>query len=224
MLSSHSNPGGSIEPIMAEALDLWIAHKEKQRFAATKRPRQRFHSGARGHRRGDEDASQHSDARAATNPVVHQQNGAGNETAAPSEAPTQPDPSPKTPVRSRYIHADVRRAVWERDQGRCTFVSPSGDRCDSTEFVEFDHVEPVSRGGKSTVEGLRLLCRAHNQYEAELAFGGEFMSAKREEARANRPGQGSREASPYSPHPPGPPRPCPEDDPDSEAPPNEPGA
>jgi hypothetical protein len=34
------------------------------------------------------------------------------------------------------------------------------------------------------VEGLRLRCRAHNQYAAECAFGAEFMRRKREEAQA----------------------------------------
>jgi hypothetical protein len=38
-------------------------------------------------------------------------------------------------------------------------------------------------GGKSTVENVRLLCRTHNQYAAECAFGAEFMERKRREAR-----------------------------------------
>ena len=88
----------------------------------------------------------------------------------------------------RYIPAQVRRAVWERDQRRCTFVSPSGKRCHETRFLEFDHIDPVARGGGSTVDGLRLRCRAHNQYEAERVFGVEFMERKRREARRVRVG------------------------------------
>jgi hypothetical protein len=91
-------------------------------------------------------------------------------------------------VRTRHIHASVRRAVWERDQGRCTFVAANGRRCTSLRFLEFDHVDPFALGGASTVEGLRLRCRAHNQYEAERVFGADFMRAKREEARAGRGG------------------------------------
>jgi hypothetical protein len=34
------------------------------------------------------------------------------------------------------------------------------------------------------VEGIRLRCRPHNQYEAECVFGAGFMSEKRAEARA----------------------------------------
>jgi 5-methylcytosine-specific restriction endonuclease McrA len=84
----------------------------------------------------------------------------------------------------RHIPARVKRAVWERDQGQCTFVSESGRRCGSRKFLEYDHVEPVARGGRATVEGVRLRCRAHNQYAAECVFGAGFMSAKREAARA----------------------------------------
>jgi hypothetical protein len=35
------------------------------------------------------------------------------------------------------------------------------------------------------VDGMRLRCRAHNQYEAERVFGAEFMRRKREKARMN---------------------------------------
>lgn len=85
--------------------------------------------------------------------------------------------------RARQIPAAIRHTVWERDNGRCTFVGAAGHRCESRRFLEFDHVVPVARGGKATVEGLRLRCRTHNQYEAERAFGAGFMGRKRESAR-----------------------------------------
>jgi 5-methylcytosine-specific restriction endonuclease McrA len=83
----------------------------------------------------------------------------------------------------RHIPAQVRRAVWERDRGQCSFVSAVGCRCKARRFLEFDHVVPVARGGTATVEGLRLRCRTHNQYEADRVFGAEFMSRKRLGAR-----------------------------------------
>ena len=83
----------------------------------------------------------------------------------------------------RYIPAEVKREVSQRDGDRCTFVSESGHRCSERKFLEFDHVNPVARGGRSTVAGLRLRCRAHNQYAAERAFGRGFMDEKRQEAR-----------------------------------------
>jgi 5-methylcytosine-specific restriction endonuclease McrA len=83
----------------------------------------------------------------------------------------------------RQVPAAVKRAVSERDERRCTFLSESGKRCDERCFLEYDHAEPIARGGKSTVENVRLLCRTHNQYAAECAFGAEFMERKRREAR-----------------------------------------
>jgi hypothetical protein len=49
----------------------------------------------------------------------------------------------------RCIPAAVRRAVAERDGGRCTFVSETGHRCAATRLLEFDHVEEVARGGQA---------------------------------------------------------------------------
>jgi hypothetical protein len=87
----------------------------------------------------------------------------------------------------RLIPAHVRRSVWKRDQGRCTFVSEDGHRCAERRFIQFDHVLEVARGGEATVEGIQLRCHAHNQYTAERTFGAEFMRHKRiaaAEARA----------------------------------------
>ena len=83
----------------------------------------------------------------------------------------------------RHIPNAIKRAVWQRDEGRCTFVTESGRRCERRGDVEFDHIEPIARGGKSTAQNLRLRCRAHNQYEAERAFGAGFMHEKRQRAR-----------------------------------------
>jgi len=70
-------------------------------------------------------------------------------------------------ARRRYVPAHVRRAVWERDKGQCTFTGPSGKRCQARRYLEFDHVHPVAQGGRGTVDNMRLRCRAHNQYEAD---------------------------------------------------------
>jgi hypothetical protein len=83
----------------------------------------------------------------------------------------------------RKVPAAIRRTVWQRDGGRCTFTSDKGHRCESRTRLEFDHVQPVARGGLTTAANLRLRCRAHNQLAAERAFGAGFMERKREEAR-----------------------------------------
>jgi hypothetical protein len=63
-------------------------------------------------------------------------------------------------------------------------VGENGQRCPACSDLDFDHIIPVARGGKSTVDNVRLLCSAHNQYEAERTFGAGFMETKREAARA----------------------------------------
>ena len=85
--------------------------------------------------------------------------------------------------KGRHVPAEVRRTVSQRDGGQCTFHSDVGKRCPAVSRLEFDHIEPVARGGESTATNLRLRCRAHNQYAAEQTFGAGFMKRKREEAR-----------------------------------------
>jgi len=99
-------------------------------------------------------------------------------------ATSRPRPRPRrSSANPRHIPAEVKRQVWERDGGRCTFVSEAGRRCPARSRLEFDHLDPVARGGRATVARIRLRCRAHNQYAAECAFGAGFMSRKRAMAR-----------------------------------------
>ena len=87
----------------------------------------------------------------------------------------------------RYIPAQVKREVFKRDGGRCTFVGTNGRRCESKTRLEYDHVKSVARGGRTCTDNLRLRCRAHNQYEAEQVFGQNFMREKREAASLSTP-------------------------------------
>src|SRR5437867_2932282 len=98
-------------------------------------------------------------------------------------ATPRPRPGTRRATGRRTIPARVKRAVWERDGGQCTFTSDTGRRCPARTRLEYDHADPVARGGTATVERMRLRCRAHNQYAAECTFGAGFMSQKRREAQ-----------------------------------------
>ena len=87
----------------------------------------------------------------------------------PRAAPPHPSERP------RHVPAEVKRAVWARDGGRCQWPVMSGGVCGSTRQLELDHVVPVGRGGASTVANLRVTCRFHNQYAARQAFGDAWM-------------------------------------------------
>jgi hypothetical protein len=70
----------------------------------------------------------------------------------------------------RYISAAVKREVWRRDKGRCTFVGTLG-RCGERAFLEVHHVVPFADGGQASARNLQLRCHAHNQFEAGLWSG-----------------------------------------------------
>jgi hypothetical protein len=81
---------------------------------------------------------------------------------------------------ARGASAAVERAVWERDGGRCAFIAGNGRRCTETTYLEFHHREPYGIGGEPTTANIALRCRAHNQYEAEVAYGKEVASRWRD--------------------------------------------
>lgn len=90
-------------------------------------------------------------------------------------------PAPARPSNdASHVSAHVRRAVRERDKDCCTFVSKDGVCCEERSGLEFDHIVPLARGGRSTLDNVRLRCRAHNQLAADRVFGTQFMNAKRE--------------------------------------------
>lgn len=85
----------------------------------------------------------------------------------------------------KAIPEKVRLFVYHRDGGRCTFTNEAGERCSATGNLEIDHITPVARGGTNEPENLRLMCRAHNNLQAEWAFGREFVQNKKTRGRAS---------------------------------------
>jgi hypothetical protein len=81
----------------------------------------------------------------------------------------------RAPSKDDHIPAEVRRAVWIRDGGRCQWPIESGGVCGCTRRIEYDHIRPVALGGTSTIDNVRLLCKAHNLLAARLALGDECM-------------------------------------------------
>ena len=84
-----------------------------------------------------------------------------------------------TDTHSRHIPAAIKRAVYKRDGGRCSFVDDRGNRCPETGRLEFDHADGFARAHHHDVSAIRLLCRAHNQHAAEKMYGRAFMAAAR---------------------------------------------
>jgi hypothetical protein len=79
----------------------------------------------------------------------------------------------------RHIPAVIRRAVHQRDGGRCRYVDETGRRCPERHRLEYHHLHPFGMGGGHTPENVRLMCRTHNFYLAEHDYGPEAMAAYR---------------------------------------------
>jgi hypothetical protein len=165
-LFRHQNPSGDLARIVERAISELLERTMKRRFAQGRRPRAvRDEDGsvptdAAGEGRADEERMQ-----------MTRDEHFQAEMAVDAE---QPASLPK----SRYVPRKVLREVFARDDGQCTFVSPEGQRCSAREFLEVHHHEPFARGGAATVDNLRLSCRAHNQYLAELDYGRGYMREK----------------------------------------------
>lgn len=163
-LLRHKFPGGKMEDVFMEALEALLDKKDPERRIA--RRRQRSSAGAaeararralRGRRRGAKDGA---------DPVA---SGGRSGIGSGRSGSKKPAASGR---RSRVIPQGIRDRVWLRDKGRCSFKSSDGKRCAERDFLEFDHIVPVARGGASDdASNIRLLCRTHNQLLARHEFG-----------------------------------------------------
>jgi hypothetical protein len=81
----------------------------------------------------------------------------------------------KQEKRAASVPAKVKRVVRARDGGKCQWKLDPGGVCGSVVRLEIDHVHPRGKGGPSTVENCRVLCRAHDLEAARDAYGDEVM-------------------------------------------------
>ncbi len=111
---------------------------------------------------------------------------------------TSPAPTDSNGSATRHIPAPIKRAVAERDHGRCSFVAPGGRRCDSRESLEFHHVQPFARSRRHRAEEITLRCRAHNRLAAIQDFGAHHMARfrKHDACHGTRPGASSPTTDP----------------------------
>jgi hypothetical protein len=98
---------------------------------------------------------------------------------AKTHAPTKGLSDSDTSRSTRHIPAPVRRAVYQRDEGRCRYVDDQNRRCTATDKLEFHHRRPFGHGGEHSLENISLLCRTHNNSLAEFDYGRQAMAGHR---------------------------------------------
>jgi hypothetical protein len=153
-LLSRSGPRVTLDELHLRAMRALVAALKRRKYAVTERPRKR----------------------------------------AP-QTPPPATPAPETPEllekreheverqqprqRGRYVPAAIRRVVFQRDAGRCTYTADSGERCTETHGLELHHVTAFAQGGEHSAANLTLRCRAHNALAAEEDFGRDFIELAR---------------------------------------------
>jgi hypothetical protein len=93
-----------------------------------------------------------------------------------TRGPRKPLAKTNTTPTSRHIPAAVRRAVYARDGGRCTFRDSNGRRCAKRHDLEFHHKKAFGRGGDHSPSNVTLLCRTHNTLMAEMDYGKDVIA------------------------------------------------
>jgi hypothetical protein len=159
------DPAAIISRALAHELELTLARKAR----ATKKPRATEKARATKKPRATEKARAAKTARAT-------ETARAAKTARATETPRRDRTAAK---RSRHIPAAACREVWGRDGGRCAFVDAKGRRCSSSRFLEYHHIHNWGRGAGHDPAEVELRCRAHNQYQAAIDYGADFIERKR---------------------------------------------
>jgi 5-methylcytosine-specific restriction endonuclease McrA len=171
-LLSHKLPGCDIADVIEQAVTMLVERLEAKRFGARRTKKTTSQAATMAPKTADPtDADQAPPRPSESSPT-------GAEARATPAGPSLPSVPSKPPVPSkpsRYVPAQVRRAVYERDGARCAHIDTEGRRCTEQGQLEIDHIVPWALGGPTTVDNLRLACRGHNAQAARQAFGAAFI-------------------------------------------------
>ncbi|MBN8554885.1 MAG: HNH endonuclease [Deltaproteobacteria bacterium] len=77
-------------------------------------------------------------------------------------SPARPVPG-QVKVLKRAIPQAIRRKIFRRDHGQCSFKGSSGKICGESAFLEIHHLRPWSLGGNHAEDNLQVLCHAHHE-------------------------------------------------------------
>jgi len=172
-LAGHRLPHGDLVTLLKHGLEAYERELTNERFALGRKPRRS--------RSVEPEPSAPSEAELSAPDLRKPE----PSTPGPSNLDAQSTPNQKSNPK-RHCPAAVARAVFLRDGQQCSYVSPDGRRCSARRCLELDHVEPWAVGGESTMENLRLRCRAHNQRYARQYFGKSRVEAAVQLARRRR--------------------------------------
>jgi hypothetical protein len=165
-LLSHARPNAGLEELHLRAMRALVAELEKRKYAVNPAAPASTHA---------EPRAQSDEPRADVPKEAHAPAPAASAASTATRDPRQ---------RVRAIPAAIRRAVWSRDGGRCTYVDvTTGQRCAATHRLQLHHESAFARGGPHSTCNLTLRCAAHNALAAEVDFGPDFIAQRKDAPR-----------------------------------------
>ena len=70
----------------------------------------------------------------------------------------------------RTISSIIRKTLLHAN-AKCEYTDSHGKHCQSTRYLQIDHIKSVSRGGGNELENLQVLCGVHNRYKYIAGLG-----------------------------------------------------
>jgi hypothetical protein len=171
-LLSHAAPRLDLGDLHLRAMRALVAELERARYAVT--TRQRVARGSAAASEGEQPGI------GKLEPESKSERKSGAERKS---EPGRESESHHPRRRGRHIPAAIRRAVFERDAGRCTYRSDSAERCRATARLELHHSMAFTQGGEHRLDNVSLRCRAHNALAAEEDFGRDFVTSARDSSQ-----------------------------------------
>jgi hypothetical protein len=202
-LLSHSAPRATLDEIQLRAMRALVAELKRRKHAVVARPRKRSAASLDASRSAAERESAQKSAPATApgpqsevEPERPQSDAEAGQSQVESKSPRR---------RGRHVPAAVRRAVFECDEGRCSYADALGRRCAETHRLELHHLKAFARGGEHTKDNLTLRCHSHNALAAEEDFGKQLIDlargASEHEAWAAQSGDQRRTRDEHAPQP-----------------------
>ncbi|MBW7876680.1 MAG: HNH endonuclease, partial [Candidatus Cloacimonetes bacterium] len=94
----------------------------------------------------------------------------GSDLISSVQEPRDSETKPVLEQARKPLPMHLVHAINRRDRGQCCYFGMGQSRCESKYRVQIHHIEPVSRGGKDTVNNLVTLCHEHHKQIHETFF------------------------------------------------------
>ncbi len=150
-LCAHGPTGRDPARVLRRGLEMLLEAEEKRRFGAPRKVKRRV------------EVPPPADAPAEV--TVEVAPATVTETVVADDAIAES--GPRVSCERERIPAAVKREVYDRDDGCCTFVGQGGHVCRSRYAVQLHHRIAWAHGGSNTPENLTLHCGPHNRLVAK---------------------------------------------------------